>query len=187
NSKEWNSGDDQLRLRWRIYLVVFTNATESVREAIGFEYCLASLSRWIKGTYDSDFGGYNKGMSLVLWAEIRESSLIGPELVLKMTYKVVLIKEKLKMARDCQKSYVDFRRKPLESKVGDRVLLKVSPWKGVKCLRKANLHVSLNEIKIDKTLCFVEEPIEIMDREVKSLKRSRIPLVKVHWNSKRGP
>ncbi|GJR97257.1 hypothetical protein Tco_0269431 [Tanacetum coccineum] len=56
-----------------------------------------------------------------------------------------------------------------------------------KCLGNANLHVSLNEIKIVKTLRFVEEPVEIMDREVKSLKRSRIPLVKVHWNSKRGP
>ncbi|GJY97575.1 hypothetical protein Tco_0514485 [Tanacetum coccineum] len=56
-----------------------------------------------------------------------------------------------------------------------------------KCLGNANLHVPLNEIKIDKTLRFVEEPVEIMDREVKSLKRSRIPLVKVRWNSKRGP
>ncbi|GKC97225.1 hypothetical protein Tco_1167500, partial [Tanacetum coccineum] len=54
-------------------------------------------------------------------------------------------------------------------------------------LGNANLHMSLNEIKIDKTLRFVEEPVEIMDREVKSLKRSRIPLVKVRWDSKRGP
>ncbi|GJS16024.1 putative reverse transcriptase domain-containing protein [Tanacetum coccineum] len=126
--------------------------------------------------------------------------------------------------------------KPLEFEVGDRVLLKVTPWKGVvnfgkkgklapryvgpfkileridlvayrlrlleelnivhdtfhvsnlmKCLADANLHVPLNKIKIDKTLCFVEEPVEIMDREVKSLKRSRIPLVKVCWNSKRSP
>ncbi|GKD15360.1 hypothetical protein Tco_1199767 [Tanacetum coccineum] len=56
-----------------------------------------------------------------------------------------------------------------------------------KCLADANLHVLLDEIKIDKTLCFVEEPIEIMDHEVKSLKCSKIPIVKVHWNSKRGP
>ncbi|GJV53302.1 putative reverse transcriptase domain-containing protein [Tanacetum coccineum] len=44
-----------------------------------------------------------------------------------------------------------------------------------------------SEIKVDKTLCFVEEPVKIMDREVKSLKRSKIELVKVRWNSKRGP
>ncbi|GJV43654.1 hypothetical protein Tco_1428190, partial [Tanacetum coccineum] len=56
-----------------------------------------------------------------------------------------------------------------------------------KCLGNANLHVPLNEINIDKTLRFVEEPVEIIDREIKSLKRSRIPLVKVRWNSKCGP
>ncbi|GJS29422.1 putative reverse transcriptase domain-containing protein [Tanacetum coccineum] len=56
-----------------------------------------------------------------------------------------------------------------------------------KCLADANLHVPLDEIKIDKTFCFVEEPVEIIDREVKSLKRSRILIVKVHWNSKCGP
>ncbi|GKD90493.1 hypothetical protein Tco_1366000, partial [Tanacetum coccineum] len=56
-----------------------------------------------------------------------------------------------------------------------------------KCLADANLHVPLDEIKIDKTLRFVKEPIEIMDREVKSLRRSKIPIVMVCWNSKRGP
>ncbi|GKC78440.1 putative reverse transcriptase domain-containing protein [Tanacetum coccineum] len=71
-----------------------------------------------------DFGGS--------WdAKIREGSLIGPELVQETTNKVVIIKEKLKAARDHQKSYADNRRKPLEFKVGDRVMLKVSPWKGV--------------------------------------------------------
>ncbi|GKA93940.1 putative reverse transcriptase domain-containing protein [Tanacetum coccineum] len=55
------------------------------------------------------------------------------------------------------------------------------------CLADANLHVPLDEIKVDKTLRFVEEPLEIMDREVRTLKRSKIPLVKVRWNSERGP
>ncbi|GJT25006.1 putative reverse transcriptase domain-containing protein [Tanacetum coccineum] len=177
-----------------------------------------------------------KCRSPVLWAEIGESSLIGPELVQETTDKVVLIKEKLKPARDRQKSYADNKCKPLEFEVGDRVMLKVSPWKGVihfgkkeklapryvgpfdilerigpvayrlrlpeelsgvhdtfhvsnlkKCLADASLHVPLDEIKVDKTLCFVEEPVEIMDREVKRLKRSKISLVKVRWNSKRGP
>ncbi|GJT21896.1 putative reverse transcriptase domain-containing protein [Tanacetum coccineum] len=111
SSKEWNSGDDQLRLRWMIYLVVLADAAESVRDAIGFEYCLASSSGWTK--------------SPVLWAEIGESSLTGLELVQETTDKVVLVKEKPKAARDRQKSYVDYRRKPLEFEVGDRVLLKV--------------------------------------------------------------
>ncbi|GJU13209.1 retrotransposon protein, putative, ty1-copia subclass [Tanacetum coccineum] len=67
----------------------------------------------------------------ILWAKIRESKLIGPELVQETTDKVVLTKEKLKAAKDRQKSYADNRRKPLEFEVGDRMLLKVSPWKGV--------------------------------------------------------
>nr|GEU38168.1 putative reverse transcriptase domain-containing protein [Tanacetum cinerariifolium] len=126
-------------------------------------------------------------------------------------------------------------RKPLEFEVGDRVILKVSPWKDVirfrkkgmlaqryigpfeilkrigpvayrlrfpkelssvhdtshvsnlkKCLVDANLHVPLDEISIEKTLCFVEEPVEIMDREVRSLTRSKIPIIKGCWNSKCG-
>ncbi|GJR63884.1 putative reverse transcriptase domain-containing protein [Tanacetum coccineum] len=152
-----------------------------------------------------------KCRSPVLWAEIGESSLIGPELIQETTDKVVLIKEKLKAARDRQKSYADNRRKPLEFEVGDRVMLKILERIGLvayrlrlpeelsgvhdmfhvsnlkKCLADASLHVSLDEIKVYKTLRFVEEPVEIMDREVKSLKRSKIPLVKVRWNSKRGP
>ncbi|GJT16394.1 putative reverse transcriptase domain-containing protein [Tanacetum coccineum] len=81
-----------------------------------------------------DFGG-NWDVHLLL-AEIGESSLIGHELVQETTDKVVLIKEKFKAARDCQKSYADNRRKPLEFEVGDKVLLKVSPWKGVMRFRK---------------------------------------------------
>nr|GEZ13563.1 putative reverse transcriptase domain-containing protein [Tanacetum cinerariifolium] len=56
-----------------------------------------------------------------------------------------------------------------------------------KCLAGANLNVPLDEIKVDKTLCFVEEPVEIMKREIKKLKRRKIALVKVKWNSKCGP
>ncbi|GJR86404.1 putative reverse transcriptase domain-containing protein [Tanacetum coccineum] len=72
-----------------------------------------------------------KCRSPVLWAEIGEGSLIGSELVQETTDKVVVIKKKLKAARDRQKSYADNRRKLLEFEVRDRVMLKVSPWKGV--------------------------------------------------------
>ncbi|GKE77431.1 putative reverse transcriptase domain-containing protein, partial [Tanacetum coccineum] len=65
------------------------------------------------------------------WAEVGESQLIGPEIVKETTNKIVQIKERLKTARDRQKSYADHRRKPLEFSVDDKVLLKVSPWKGV--------------------------------------------------------
>nr|GEY68905.1 putative reverse transcriptase domain-containing protein [Tanacetum cinerariifolium] len=111
--------------------------------------------------------------SLVLWAKIKEIRLIGLELVQETTDKVILIKERFKAARDFQNSYVGNRRKQLGFEVGDKVILEVSSWK--------------EEIKVDKTLCFVEEPVKIFDLEVKSLKRSRILIVKVYWNSKRGP
>ncbi|GJS48097.1 putative reverse transcriptase domain-containing protein [Tanacetum coccineum] len=65
------------------------------------------------------------------WAEVGESQLIGPDIVQETTVKIVQIKERLKTARDRQKSYADNRRKPLEFSVGDKVLLKVSHWKGV--------------------------------------------------------
>ncbi|GJW84136.1 hypothetical protein Tco_0157281 [Tanacetum coccineum] len=56
-----------------------------------------------------------------------------------------------------------------------------------KCLGDTNLHVPLDEIQVDKTLRFVEEPVEIMDQEIKKLKHRKIALVKVRWNSKHGP
>ncbi|GJX91267.1 putative reverse transcriptase domain-containing protein [Tanacetum coccineum] len=137
--------------------------------------------------------------------------------------------------RDRQKSYADKRRKPLEFSVGDYVLLKVSPYKGVvhfgkngklaprfvgpfeitervspvayrlrlleelngvhdtfhvsnlkKCLADPTLQVPLDEIQVDAKLNFVEELVEILEREFKKRKRSRIAIVKVRWNSKRG-
>nr|GEW35384.1 putative reverse transcriptase domain-containing protein [Tanacetum cinerariifolium] len=112
--------------------------------------------------------------------------LIGPEIVQETTEKIIQIKERLKTTRSRQKSYADKRRKPLDFKVGDRVLLKVSPWKGVKCLAEPYVQVPLDEIEIDENLHFVEEPIEIVERDVKKLKRRRISLVKVCWNSRQG-
>ncbi|GKA98057.1 putative reverse transcriptase domain-containing protein [Tanacetum coccineum] len=148
-----------------------------------------------------------KCRSPVIWTEVGESQLIGPEIVQETTEKIV----------------------------GDRVLLKVSPWKGVvrfgkkgklapryvgpfeivecvgpvayrlklpqelscvhdtfhvsnlkKCLAESDVQVPLDEIEIDENLRFVEEPIEIVERDVKKLKRRKIPLVKVRWNSRQG-
>ncbi|GJY44273.1 putative reverse transcriptase domain-containing protein [Tanacetum coccineum] len=150
-----------------------------------------------------------KCRSPVIWADIEGSSLIGPELVQETTDKEVLIKEKLKAARDHQRSYADNRLKPLEFEVGDRpfeILERIGPvayrlrlpeeLSGVhdtfhvsnlkKCLADASLHVPLDEIKVDKTLRFVEESVEIMDREVKRLKCSRMVVVRVYLGSKRG-
>ncbi|GJX48795.1 putative reverse transcriptase domain-containing protein [Tanacetum coccineum] len=113
-----------------------------------------------------------KCRSPVCWAEVGEVQLTGPEIVQETTEKIVQIKQRMQAARDRQKSYADLKRKPMEFQVGDKVMLKVSPWKGV-------VPVPLDGLHFDDKLQFVEEPIEITDREVKRLKRSRIPLVKV--------
>ncbi|GKE51362.1 hypothetical protein Tco_1486518, partial [Tanacetum coccineum] len=79
--------------------------------------------------YAIDFGG--NWILTYPWAEVGESKLFGSEIVQETTDKIVQIRERLKTARDRQKSYADNRRKPLEFSVGDKVLLKVSPRKGV--------------------------------------------------------
>ncbi|GKF14942.1 putative reverse transcriptase domain-containing protein [Tanacetum coccineum] len=77
-----------------------------------------------------------KCRSLILWVDIREGQLIGPEIVQETIEKISQIKDRLKVVRNRQKSYADIRRKALEFSVGDHVILKVSPWKGVVCFRK---------------------------------------------------
>nr|GEZ12016.1 putative reverse transcriptase domain-containing protein [Tanacetum cinerariifolium] len=126
------------------------------------------------------------------------------------TEKIILIKQRIQAAQDRQKSYADRKQNPMEFEVEDRVMLKVSPWKGVvrfikrgklnprvhhtfhvlnlkKCYTDESLAMPLEGVHIDDTLQFVEDPFEIMEREIKRLIRSQIPLVKVRWNSKRGP
>ncbi|GJX18250.1 putative reverse transcriptase domain-containing protein [Tanacetum coccineum] len=172
-----------------------------------------------------------KCRSPVCWAKVGDVQLTGPEIIHETTKKIVQIRQRLQAARDRQRSYANVRRKPLEFQVGDHVMLKVSPRKGVirfgkrgklnpqyigpfkilkrvgpvaytlelpeelssvhstfhisnlkKCLSDESLHHSS-----DEKLNFVEELVEIMDRKVKQLRQSRIPIVKVRWNSKRGP
>nr|GEX62771.1 putative reverse transcriptase domain-containing protein [Tanacetum cinerariifolium] len=145
------------------------------------------------------------------------------------------IKQRIQAPCDQQKSYADLKHKPMEFQVGDRVMLKVSPWKWVvrfgkrrnlnpryvgpfnvlekvvsvayklelpqelcrvyntchvsnlkKCYANEPLAVPLDGLHFDDKLHFMEEPVEIMDQEVKRFKRSRILIVKVRWNSRRG-
>ncbi|GKD96902.1 putative reverse transcriptase domain-containing protein [Tanacetum coccineum] len=69
--------------------------------------------------------------SPVCWTEVGEAQLFGPELIQETTDKIIQIKKKMQAACDRQKSYADLKRKPMEFQVGDKVMLKVSPWKGV--------------------------------------------------------
>nr|GEV34910.1 hypothetical protein [Tanacetum cinerariifolium] len=136
-----------------------------------------------------DFEGKLRCSSSV---EFGEGHLIGPELVQKTTEKISQIKDRLKAACDRQKSYADMRRKPLEFSVGDYVLLKVSPWKGVVRFEKkgklAPRFIGQFEV-IEKVGPVAYRSVcgNLREREFKKLKRSRIAIVKVRWNSKRGP
>nr|GFB97583.1 putative reverse transcriptase domain-containing protein [Tanacetum cinerariifolium] len=143
-----------------------------------------------------------KCRSPVYWTEVEEAQILSPELIQETIKKIVQIKQGMQAARDRQKSYADLKHKPMEFQVGDKVMLKVSPWKGgvrfgkrgklnprvhntfhvsnlKKCHSDEPLAVPLDGLHFDEKLHFVEEPVEIVDREVKRLKRSRIPLVKV--------
>ncbi|GJY08249.1 putative reverse transcriptase domain-containing protein [Tanacetum coccineum] len=147
---------------------------------------------------------------------VGEVQLTGLEIVQEMTEKVIQIKQRIQAARDRQKSYADIKRKPVEFQVGDRVMLRyVGPFKVLakvgavayklelpqelsrvhhtfnvsnlkKCYADGPLVVPLDGLHIDDKLHFIKEPVEIMDRKVKRLKQSRIPIIKVRWNSKRG-
>ncbi|GJT65765.1 putative reverse transcriptase domain-containing protein [Tanacetum coccineum] len=120
-----------------------------------------------------------KCRSPVCWAEVGDTQLTSPAIIHETTEKIF--------------------------QVGDKVLLKVSPWKGFvrfgkrgklnpryfgpfkKCLSDESLVIPLGELHVDDKLHFVEEPVEFVDCEIKQLKISRIPIIKVRWNSKRGP
>nr|GEV40351.1 reverse transcriptase domain-containing protein [Tanacetum cinerariifolium] len=104
-----------------------------------------------------------KCRSPICSAKVGDSQLTGPEIIHKITKKIVQIKSRIQAARDRQKSYDD------------------------KCLADEPLAIPLDEIQVDDKMHFIEEPVEIMDREVQLLKQSCIMIVKLCWNSRRGP
>ncbi|GJU04172.1 hypothetical protein Tco_1114510 [Tanacetum coccineum] len=135
-----------------------------------------------------------KCRSPVCWAEVREAQLTGLEIIHETTEKIFKIRDRIHAACDQQKSYADKRQRigtvayrlelPQElSRVHN--VFHVCNLK--KCLSDDTLVIPLEEIQLDDKLNFVEEPVEIMAREVKQLKRIRIPIIKVRWNARRGP
>ncbi|GJV26751.1 putative reverse transcriptase domain-containing protein [Tanacetum coccineum] len=123
-----------------------------------------------------------KCRSPVCWAKVKDVQLTGPEIIQETTEKIIQIKQRIQAIHDRQKNYSYVRRK-LNPRVHST--FHVSNLK--KCLFDEPLAIRLDEIHIDDKLYFVEEPVEIMDREVKRLKEIHIPNIKVRWNSRIGP
>ncbi|GJY55123.1 putative reverse transcriptase domain-containing protein [Tanacetum coccineum] len=206
-SRFWQSMQEALRTRLDMSTAYHPQTDGQSERTI---QTLKDMLRAVRcASFEAMYG--RKCHSPIMWAEVREGQLIGPKLVQETTEKISHIKDRLKAARDRQKSYADKRRKPLEFSVGFvgpfEIIEKVGPvayrldlpeeLNGVhdtfhvsnlkKYLADPTLQVLLDEIQVDARLNFVEEHVEILEREFKKLKRSRIAIVKVWWNSKRDP
>nr|GEV09568.1 hypothetical protein [Tanacetum cinerariifolium] len=141
-----------------------------------------------------------KCRSPICWAEVRDSQLIGPEIIHETTEKIIQINSRVQAARDHQKSYADVRWKPFEFQVGDKVMLKVSPWKKVICFGKRGKFNPryIRPFKIIVKLGTVDYRLELLKQlsrvhstfHVSNLKKclsDETLAISVHWNSRRGP
>ncbi|GJZ48712.1 putative reverse transcriptase domain-containing protein [Tanacetum coccineum] len=193
--------------------IYFLHFWKSLNKALGWDRHLLLVEFSYNNSYHTSIKAApfealygRKCRSPICWAKVGDSQLTGPEIIHETTEKIFQIKSRIQASRDHQKSYVDVRRKTLEFQVGDKIITNsrfvayrlelpeklsrvhstfhVSNLK--KCLADEPLAIPLDEIQVDDKLHFIEEPVEIMDREVKRLKQSRIPIVKVRWNSRRG-
>ncbi|GJW56037.1 putative reverse transcriptase domain-containing protein [Tanacetum coccineum] len=190
-AKETIQNPRRLEDMLRACMINFGNGWERHLPRVEFSYNNSYHASIKAAPFEALYG--RKCRSPVCWAEVGDAQLTGPELIHETTEKTVQIKQRIQAARDRQKSYAD-----VLAKVGtvsyrleipqqlSRVhnTFHVSNLK--KCLSDEPLAVPFDDIHIDDKLRFVEEPVEIMDREVKRLKQSRIPIIKVRWNSRRG-
>ncbi|GKA14293.1 putative reverse transcriptase domain-containing protein [Tanacetum coccineum] len=193
-----------------------SNFWKSFQKALGTDISMSTAYHAsIKAApYEALYG--RKCRSPVCWAEVGEAQLTASELIQETTEKIILVKQRMQAAQDRQKSYADRKQKPMEFEVGDRVMLKVLPWKGVvrfgkrgklnpryvgpfkvlakvgkvayklelpqelsrvhhtfhvsnlkKCYADEPLVMPLEGIHVDDKLQFVEEPVKIMEREIK--------------------
>nr|GEZ52461.1 putative reverse transcriptase domain-containing protein [Tanacetum cinerariifolium] len=139
----------------------------------------------------------HKCRSPICWAEVGDRQLTGPKIIHETTEKIVQIKSRIQAVHDRQKSYTDLNPRyigpfKISARVGtvayrlelpeqlSRVYSTFHVSKLKKCMADEPLAIPLDEIQVDNKLNFIEEHVDIMDREVKRLKQSRIPIFKVH-------
>ncbi|KAJ9545341.1 hypothetical protein OSB04_025048 [Centaurea solstitialis] len=139
------------------------------------------------------------------WIEAGEKQFAGPEIIQETTDKVKSIRERLRTAQDRQKSYADKKRRPMDFQLGDRVMLKVSPWKGIirfgkrgklspcflgpfTILEKIGLQAYRLELppEMDGIHPTFHEPEAILERKTKKLRHKEVTMVKVQWKHHRG-
>nr|GFB67925.1 reverse transcriptase domain-containing protein [Tanacetum cinerariifolium] len=133
-SRFWQSMQEALGTRLDMSTAYHPQTDGQRRSLVEFLYNNSYHASVRCAPFEALYG--RKCRSPIMWTEVGEGQFIGSELVHETTKKISQFKDRLKAAHDRQKSYADKRRKPLEFSVGDYVLLKVSPWKGVVCFGK---------------------------------------------------
>nr|GEU90807.1 putative reverse transcriptase domain-containing protein [Tanacetum cinerariifolium] len=113
----------------RVCVLDFRKGWDKHLPLVEFSYNNSYYTSIKAAPFEAFYG--HKCQSPICWPEVEDRQLAGPEIIHETTEKIVQIKSRIQAARDSQKSYADIRQKPLEFQVGDKVMLKVSPWKGV--------------------------------------------------------
>ncbi|KAL8120890.1 hypothetical protein AgCh_017896 [Apium graveolens] len=178
---------DEIVMRHRVPVSIVSDRDPSYHASIGMP------------PYEALYG--RKCRSPTYWDEVGERKLIGPELVQQTKEKVEMIQKRLVAAQDRQTKYANQERKNVQFEPGDKVLLKISPWKGLSRFGKkgklspryigpfekynsdASHVIELEPVEIQPDLSYVEQPVRILDRKERTLRNKVVPLVRVLWRN----